>query len=80
MSNVQTGELVLEQEVLQGHCIHSMSVVPTSVSGRMVIVVHGPTYKDIPETTVFRVQDDECECLGSGTELVLDGAFYNRPE
>jgi hypothetical protein len=77
VSNVAVGESVLQQEVLQGRCIHSMSVVPTSVTGRIVIVQHSAEYMGIPETTVFRVLDDECECLGSGTELVEE-QFHNE--
>jgi len=77
MSNTEVGELVLQQEVLKGQCIHSISVVSTSVTGRVVVVQHSPGYTSTPVTTGFRVVDDECEYLGECTELVIE-PFCNK--
>ena len=77
MDITTVGELVLGQGELRGHYVHSLSVVSTSITGRLVTASHS-TQEDSPRmTTVFKVVDGEVECLGTGTELVIYGPVHN---
>lgn len=79
MNNVEVSELVLEQEVLQGKCIQSITVVSTSITGRLVTVLHSDEYMGMPVATTFKVVDGEVEQLGNGVEIVEE-PFFNKPE
>lgn len=70
--NTEVTNLVLSQEVLQGQCVHLVSV-----TANLVVVLASPTYDDFPKTHVFSVVGETCDYLGAGENLVEE-PFYLR--
>lgn len=69
-TNTEVTNLVLSQEVLQGQCVHLVSV-----NTNVVTVVASPTYNDLSKTHVFLVLGEECDYLGESENLVSE-PFY----